>query len=87
MIKPELLWIDLEMTGLDVLKDKIIEIAALVTDFNLTKIPDSEFHRIIHCDTAILEGMDDWCTQTHGAVRMPFRRIASLLDGGLTCQF
>lgn len=68
MIKPQLLWIDLEMTGLNVLKDRIIEIAALLTDYNLTTVPNSEFHRIIKCDGAILDGMDEWCTQTHGAV-------------------
>lgn len=69
MIKPRLLWIDLEMTGLNVLHDRIIEVAALLTDFDLTPVPGSEFHRVLECEAAVLEGMDDWCTRTHGEVR------------------
>ena len=65
---PRLLWLDLEMTGLNVMKDKIIEIAALLTDFDLNPIEDSSFHRIIKCDKTILASMDDWCTRTHSEV-------------------
>lgn len=71
IIKPQLLWIDLEMTGLNVLHDRIIEIAALLTDYQLRTVPKSEFHRVINCEDQLLEGMDDWCTKTHGKVRLP----------------
>ena len=38
MTKANLLWIDLEMTGLDPLEDKIVEVAAIATDFDFNKI-------------------------------------------------
>ncbi|CCG84321.1 protein of unknown function [Taphrina deformans PYCC 5710] len=66
VVKPQLLWVDLEMTGLNVLHDRIIEVAALLTDYALTPVPNSSFHRIMHCEESILSGMDEWCTRTHG---------------------
>lgn len=65
---PKLLWIDLEMTGLDIHRDRIIEFAALLTDYDLVPIHGSDFHRVISCDQGVLDGMDEWCTNTHGTV-------------------
>ncbi|BFZ58560.1 Oligoribonuclease, mitochondrial [Savitreella phatthalungensis] len=54
------------MTGLDINKDQIIELACLATDFDLHPLWDSPFHRVIHAEDHLLDGMDDWCTSTHG---------------------
>lgn len=60
-----LIWIDLEMTGLDPEKDRIIEIAAIATDSELEII--SEMPAIaIHHPPAILDNMNSWCVEQHG---------------------
>ncbi|KAJ7594972.1 ribonuclease H-like protein [Mycena floridula] len=60
-----LVWIDCEMTGLNIKKDKIIEIAVLITNGNLDIVDDGlEF--VIKADKAELDGMDEWCTKQHG---------------------
>ena len=58
-------WVDLEMTGLDDVKDVILEVAAVITDTDLK--PIEEFHRVVQQPQAALDGMDDWCKRTHGA--------------------
>ncbi len=63
--KNNLVWIDLEMTGLDPTKDTILEIATIITDGNLT-ILDQGPHLIIHQPDTVLERMDQWCKDTHG---------------------
>lgn len=60
-----LIWIDLEMTGLDPEKDVIIEIATIVTDANLNLIAEGPV-LAVHQSDEILNGMDEWCTRTHG---------------------
>lgn len=55
------------MTGLDPIKNKILELACLVTDSNL-KIVSNEFHVIIHQSDDELNGMDEWCTNHHEKV-------------------
>ncbi len=60
-----LIWIDLEMTGLDTQHDEIIEIATIVTDANLDVLAEGPV-LAIHQPDPILEGMDDWNTQQHG---------------------
>lgn len=59
-----LVWLDLEMTGLDVEKCKIIEIAAIITDKKLNVIAEAE-PIAIHQSDEIMGGMDEWCTTTH----------------------
>jgi oligoribonuclease len=63
MAKP-LLWLDLEMTGLDETRDSILEVAAVVTDVELKTL--GELHRIVFQPPSVLEGMNDWCKKTHG---------------------
>ena len=60
-----LIWIDLEMTGLDPLEDRIIEIATIVTDKNLNIVEEGPALAIKQSDE-MLNGMDDWCTTQHG---------------------
>jgi oligoribonuclease len=55
------------MTGLSVGKDKIIEVAAIITDKELNPL-DKGFEEIIHQPESLMAGMDGWCTQHHGEV-------------------
>ena len=59
-----LIWIDLEMTGLDTQKDYIIEIATVVTDANLNILAEGPVFAI-HQDDEILAAMDTWNTKQH----------------------
>ena len=61
-----LVWIDLEMTGLDPDRDRIIEIATVVTDGNLRILAEGPAIAIRQPQAA-LEGMDEWNRTTHGA--------------------
>lgn len=63
--KDNLVWIDLEMTGLDVEKCKIIEIATIITDKDLNIIAEAEPMAIYQPDS-VLESMNEWCIKTHG---------------------
>ncbi|MDJ0806144.1 MAG: oligoribonuclease [Gammaproteobacteria bacterium] len=60
-----LIWIDLEMTGLDTVNDQIIEIATVVTDANLNILAEGPVIAI-HQPDEILDGMDEWNQQQHG---------------------
>lgn len=60
-----LIWIDLEMTGLDPDKDVIIEIATIVTDSQLNVLAEGPALAIKQPD-AMLDGMDEWNTRQHG---------------------
>ncbi|MDB5823994.1 MAG: orn [Herminiimonas sp.] len=60
-----LVWIDMEMTGLEPEKDCIIEVAAVVTDSNLNILAEGPVFAI-HQSDAILDGMDAWNKGTHG---------------------
>jgi len=60
-----LIWIDLEMTGLDTNRDSIIEIATIVTDANLEVVAEGPVIAI-HQSEAFLSGMDEWNTLQHG---------------------
>jgi len=61
-----LVWIDLEMTGLDPATDHIIEIATVVTDADLRTVAEGPV-LAIHQSDAILAAMDEWNRTTHGA--------------------
>lgn len=60
-----LIWIDLEMTGLEPDSDVIIEIATIVTDAQLNVLAEGPVFAIHHSD-ATLAGMDEWNTNQHG---------------------
>ena len=59
-----LIWIDLEMTGLDPDHDLIIEIATVVTDKELNKVAEGPVIAI-HQEDSVLEAMDEWNTTQH----------------------
>lgn len=65
MRNSNLVWIDLEMTGLDPDNDYIIEIATIVTDADLNIIAEGPT-MAIHQPDSVLDGMDEWCTNQHG---------------------
>ena len=74
-----LVWIDLEMTGLSPFTDRIIEIAVVVTDPLLTvRIEGPVF--AIHQSDAVLDGMDNWNKGTHGKSGLIDRVRASTVD-------
>ena len=63
--KPDnLIWIDLEMTGLDTNNDRILEIATIVTDAQLNILAEGP-NLAIHQPNEILEKMDNWNTRQH----------------------
>jgi oligoribonuclease len=63
-VRDELVWIDCEMTGLDLGSDKLIEIAVLVTDAELNILGEG-VDVVIHADDAALSSMVDVVTQMH----------------------
>jgi oligoribonuclease len=65
MDKNNLVWIDLEMTGLNPDTDKIIEIATIVTDSDLNILAEGP-QFVIHQSDEVLNAMDEWCTEHHG---------------------
>lgn len=60
-----LVWLDLEMTGLDTDRDQILEIATVITDADLETVAQGPVIAIHHPD-ALLDAMDEWNTRTHG---------------------
>lgn len=74
-----LAWIDLEMTGLDPGHDRIIEIATLVTEGDLTVVAEGPVIAV-HQPEEVLGGMDEWNRTTHGASGLLARVRASTVD-------
>lgn len=64
--KTNLVWLDLEMTGLNPDVDRIIEVATLVTDRHLNVLAEGPC-LAVHQSEELLAGMDEWCTTTHNA--------------------
>lgn len=71
-----LIWLDLEMTGLNPEKDHIIEIATIVTDSNLNTVAEGPVFAIKQ-PKALLDGMDDWNTKQHNSSGLVARILAS----------
>jgi oligoribonuclease len=74
-----LIWIDLEMTGLLPDSDRIIEIAVVMTDAQLTTRVEGPVFAI-HQSDAVLDGMDAWNRGTHGRSGLTERVRASTVD-------
>lgn len=60
-----LVWLDMEMTGLDPDKDRILEIAMVVTNTRLETVAEGPV-LVVHQSDGVLDGMDDWNKGTHG---------------------
>lgn len=60
----KMFWIDMEMTGLDPIKDRILEVAIVITDLDLKTL--DTYHAVVYQPQEFLAGMDKWCTDTHG---------------------
>ena len=74
-----LVWIDLEMSGLSPFTDRIIEIAVVVTDAHLTLRVEGPVFAIHQAD-AVLDGMDNWNKGTHGRSGLTERVRQSTID-------
>jgi oligoribonuclease len=73
-----LIWIDLEMTGLEPEKDRIIEIATIVTDSQLNVLAEGPV-LAIHQDEELILGMDEWNTRQHNQSGLVKRVRASTI--------
>lgn len=74
-----LVWLDMEMTGLEPDRDRIIELAMIVTDTNLETLAESPVW-VVHQSDAVLDAMDDWNKKTHGRSGLIERVRASTQD-------
>jgi len=76
-----LIWIDLEMTGLDTVNDQIIEIATVVTDQNLNELAVGPVLAVSQ-PKEVLDEMDEWNTRQHGESGL----TARVLESGLAVE-
>ena len=74
-----LVWIDMEMTGLDPETCKVLEIATIVTDAQLNVLAEGPVIAV-HQPDSILDGMDEWCTRVHGNSGLTARCRESKID-------
>ena len=77
---PPILWLDLEMTGLNLESDVIMEVAYLVTDGAMNALSEG-VDLILHVAAAKLDGMGKWCKDHHGASGL----TQACRDATLTC--
>jgi oligoribonuclease len=74
-----LIWIDLEMTGLNTISDQIIEIATIVTDAHLRELAEGPV-LAIYQPQEVMDGMDEWNRRQHGESGLTERVLASKLS-------
>jgi oligoribonuclease len=74
-----LVWVDMEMSGLNPDSDRVLEVAVVVTDPDLAVIAEGPV-LVLHQSDAVLRGMDAWNTATHGRSGLTERVRASTLD-------
>jgi oligoribonuclease len=79
--KENLIWIDLEMTGLDPDVNRIIEIATVVTDKELTVIAEGPVIAVHQTET-VMKSMDEWNTRQHAQSGLTERVLASAVAEG-----
>ena len=60
-----LVWVDMEMSGLNPDSDRVLEIAIVITDSELEVVAEGPV-LVVHQSDAVLGGMDNWNTSTHG---------------------
>jgi len=74
-----LVWLDMEMTGLDPDRDRVIELAMVITNSQLEIIAEGAVWTVHQAD-AVLDAMDDWNKKTHGKTGLVDKVRASVLD-------
>lgn len=74
-----LVWMDLEMSGLDVGRERILEIATIITDGQLEVVAEGP-ELVVHQSDDVLAGMDAWNTEHHGASGLTDRVRASTVS-------
>lgn len=74
-----LIWIDMEMTGLLPDSDRIIEVAIVITDSQLNTVAEGPV-LVVHQSDAVLDGMDNWNKSTHAKSGLIEKVKASVLD-------
>jgi oligoribonuclease len=74
-----LIWLDMEMTGLDPDHDRIIEIGLVITDSKLDIVAEAPVIAV-HQPDAVLDAMDEWNTNTHGRSGLTARVRASTIS-------
>lgn len=81
-----LIWIDMEMTGLTPDSDRIIEVALVVTDAHLNTVAEAPV-LVVHQSEAVLNGMDDWNKSTHKKSGLIDKvKASTLADGDVEVQ-
>jgi len=73
-----LIWVDMEMSGLNPDTDKVLEVAIVVTDSNLNTVAEAPV-LVVHQDDAVLDAMDSWNKSTHAKSGLVERVKASTL--------
>ena len=79
--KTPLIWIDMEMSGLVPERDRILEVAMVVTDADLATVLEAPVF-VVHQDDAVLDAMDAWNKSTHGKSGLVDKVRASTLTEG-----
>lgn len=74
--KDRLIWLDMEMSGLDPLKERILEIAMIITDGDLEIIAESPVI-VVHQEQSLLDQMDSWNQGTHSKSGLITKVLAS----------
>ncbi|HET9403237.1 MAG TPA: oligoribonuclease [Burkholderiales bacterium] len=74
-----LIWIDMEMSGLDPDADKVLEVALIVTDSQLNTVAEGPV-LVVHQPDAVLDRMDDWNRSTHAKSGLIDRVKSATLD-------
>ncbi|KAL8801361.1 MAG: hypothetical protein Q9223_007504 [Gallowayella weberi] len=72
-----LVWIDCEMTGLDVENDEIISLCCFITDAQLQLLDEKGWEAVVHLEKSRLDSMDEWCIATHGKSGLTAASLAS----------
>lgn len=76
-ISKPLVWIDCEMTGLNVYEDNIIEICCIITDGQLNTIDPEGYESTVFVPKRVLDGMGEWCVHQHGSSGLTARVLAN----------
>ncbi|KAG9090534.1 hypothetical protein FS749_000468 [Ceratobasidium sp. UAMH 11750] len=65
-----LVWIDLETSGLDPAKTRIMEVGVLITNGDLELVDEEGFQLVVKLNEQTMKEMDEWCKKQHKLVRL-----------------